>query len=143
MPADLRDPTDPREWLRRARSNLALARIGRQGGVLLEDLCFEAQQAAEKAVKAVLVSRSLRFPKTHVISELLTLAAAGGVTVPPSVREAEALTPYAVAARYPGAGEDVTPEELDAALSWGQQVLDWAAALIEGEAEAKPRGGEP
>ena len=61
MPADLRDPTDPREWLRRARSNLALARVGQQGEILLEDLCFEAQQAAEKAAKAVLVSRSVRF----------------------------------------------------------------------------------
>ncbi|PYQ02164.1 MAG: CRISPR-associated protein Cas4 [Acidobacteria bacterium] len=61
MPADLRDPTDPREWLRRARSNLALARVGQQGEILLEDLCFEAQQAAEKAAKAILVSRSVRF----------------------------------------------------------------------------------
>jgi HEPN domain-containing protein len=49
-------PTDPREWLNRARSNLALAKSGTVGA-LLEDLCFEAQQAAEKAVKAVFVHR--------------------------------------------------------------------------------------
>jgi hypothetical protein len=54
-------PTDPREWLNRARSNLALAR-SETVGALPEDLCFEAQQAAEKAVKAVFVHRGARFP---------------------------------------------------------------------------------
>jgi hypothetical protein len=34
-------PTDPREWLNRARSNLALAKSDTVGA-LLEDLCFEA-----------------------------------------------------------------------------------------------------
>ena len=42
-------PTDPREWLNRARSNLELAKNDTVG-VLPEDLCFEAQQAAEKAI---------------------------------------------------------------------------------------------
>jgi hypothetical protein len=41
-------PDNPRNWLARARSNLLLAGNGRQKGVFLEDLCFEAQQAAEK-----------------------------------------------------------------------------------------------
>jgi hypothetical protein len=35
-------PDDPREWLNRARSNLALARAV-VPDVLLEDLCFDAQ----------------------------------------------------------------------------------------------------
>ncbi len=30
-------------------------------GVYLEDLCFDAQQAAEKAIKAVLIARSIPF----------------------------------------------------------------------------------
>jgi len=50
---ETRDPTDPRVWLARAHSNLKLATLGYQQGVFLEDLCFEAQQAAEKALKAV------------------------------------------------------------------------------------------
>jgi HEPN domain-containing protein len=43
-------PTDPREWLNRARSNLALAKSD-TAGAFLEDLCFDAQQAAEKPSK--------------------------------------------------------------------------------------------
>ncbi len=50
-----RPPDDPEEWLNRARSNLAQARLGRQPEVYLEDLCFQAQQAAEKALKALLL----------------------------------------------------------------------------------------
>ena len=39
-------PDDPREWLNRARSNLARAHA-RVPDAYLEDLCFDAQQAAE------------------------------------------------------------------------------------------------
>jgi hypothetical protein len=41
-------------WLQRAESNLEIARWARREKVLLEDLCFDAQQAAEKALKALL-----------------------------------------------------------------------------------------
>jgi HEPN domain-containing protein len=57
-------PTDPREWLNRARSNLAGAGH-RAPDRYLEDLCFDAQQAAEKAIKAVFIHRGLRFPYVH------------------------------------------------------------------------------
>ncbi len=49
-------PDDPREWISRAKSNLALARTVNPD-VDLEDLCFDAQQAAEKSVKAVFIRR--------------------------------------------------------------------------------------
>ena len=70
-------PNDPREWLNRAGSNLALAR-NRAPDVYLEDLCFEAQQAAEKAVKAVLIRRGVDFPYVHDLARLLTLLEEGG-----------------------------------------------------------------
>lgn len=38
---------DPREWLNRARSSLEIAK-NRGPQIYLEDLCFEAQQAARK-----------------------------------------------------------------------------------------------
>jgi len=40
-----------KQWLMRAFSNLNIARRGAAEGIFLEDLCFEAQQAAEKALK--------------------------------------------------------------------------------------------
>jgi HEPN domain-containing protein len=60
------DPTDPRAWLLRAKGNLNLAeKGGRLKGVFLEDLCFNTQQAVEKALKAVCLSQGLDIPKTH------------------------------------------------------------------------------
>ena len=56
MPSKRFPPDDPREWLNRARSNLAKARsTHRTPEIYLEDLCFDAQQAAEKAIKAILI----------------------------------------------------------------------------------------
>lgn len=58
-------PDQPSDWMARAWSNLLLAEAGKRPGIFLEDLCYEAQQAAEKALKAVCVFRKIEFPKTH------------------------------------------------------------------------------
>ena len=42
-------------------------------GAYLEDLCFDAQQAAEKAIKAVMIARDMEFPYVHDLDQLLTL----------------------------------------------------------------------
>ena len=41
---------DPQEWMNRAHSNLARAKMWAEG-MYLEDFCFDAQQAAEKAIR--------------------------------------------------------------------------------------------
>ena len=131
MPPDLRDPTRSDEWLRRARSNLALARAhGALPDVLLEDLCFDAQQSAEKAIKAVLVHHQIEFPKTHVLAQLLDLLAKHGVQSPEGVREATRLSNYAVASRYVGMTEDVSEADYAKAIELATRVLDWAESVI-------------
>ena len=68
------NPSNPQEWLRRAHSNLKLAESGyRLKDVVLEDLCFNAQQAAEKALKAVCIQRGVDFPKTHSLVRLMDI----------------------------------------------------------------------
>ena len=76
MPSELRDPTDPRDWLRRARSSMALAKAGQPTPeVLFEDLAFHAQQAAEKAIKAVeLAVRVMRWAQESIAGEWETPA---------------------------------------------------------------------
>ena len=75
---------DPREWLNRARSNLSRARR-RASNIYLEDLCFDAQQAAEKAVKAVMIKRRVEFPYTHDLARLLSLLEDAGEDIPDAV----------------------------------------------------------
>ena len=81
-------PDDPREWLNRARSNLARAKAKRKG-VYLEDLCFDAQQAAEKAIKALLIKFDVNFPYVHDHVELLTSVEKVGQEVTELIRQAE------------------------------------------------------
>lgn len=125
-------PDDPREWLNRARSSLVKAREGAAfPEIYLEDLCFDAQQAAEKAIKAVLLHLGVGFPYVHDLALLLTRAEQAGQAVPPPVRAAAALTDYAVETRYPGAFEPVTQEEFEEALRLAAAVLNWAQEVVE------------
>src|SRR5215217_5530103 len=78
-------PNDPREWLGSARSDLIYAKI-HAPGVDLEARCFEAQQAAEKAIKAVLIDRGIDFPFTHNLLRLLTLLEGHGESIPSEIR---------------------------------------------------------
>lgn len=119
------------EWLRRARSNLAKARADRDvDNVLYKDLCFDAQQAAEKAVKALLVKQQIPFPKTHDIIDLLTLLQKEGIDTPDEIRQAGILTEYAVDARYPGLSEDVSKEEYLEAVELAERIFRWIETLI-------------
>ena len=137
MPPRLRSASDPAEWLRHARSHLSRCRADRRlPEVLFEDLCFDAQQAAEKAIKSILVLNGERFPKTHDVAELLDLAATAGVVAPPEVLLAKRLTPYAVAGRYPGVSEDASEEDYREALATAEAVVAWAETLV---AERKAR----
>lgn len=123
-------PDDPREWLNRARSNLALARAEDQS-IYLEDLCFNAQRAVEKAVKALLIRRRVEFPHVHDIAELLTLLERAGLEIPEPVREAERLTRFAVFARYLGVGPAVSHQEYEEALNTAEEVLRWAEEWLQ------------
>jgi len=126
-----RDPTQPQSWLKRARSNLARARLlAGEPEVAYEDLCFDAQQAAEKALDEVLVHKGKAFPRTHALADLLTLVARTGLDLPGGVREATLLTPYAVEARYPGLWEEVTPADHQEALRVAEHVVAWAEAVV-------------
>ena len=129
-----RRPTLPAAWLARAKSNLERAKAdARLAGVYLEDLCFDAQQAAGKAIKAVLVHRRVAFPYVHDLRKLLDLLVENGVLIPVEIRQAADLTQYAVAGRYPGLDEPVTKEEYSRAVALAEIVYDWAKRLIEGQ----------
>ena len=122
-------PTDAREWLNRARSNLALA-TSETVGALPEDLCFEAQQAAEKAVKAVFVHHGVTFPYIHDLEKLLDRLEKNGVKIPKYVRQSHKLSPSAVVTRYPGLVRPVTKREYRRAVRIAEAVLRWAERQI-------------
>ncbi len=98
--------------------------------VFLEDLCFNAQQAAEKALKSVCLAKGLEFPKTHSVVHLIDILESGGVSVPENVRDADVLTHYAVQSRYPSWVEEVTQQEYREVLNLAARVVFWAESVV-------------
>jgi len=135
MPRKEREKGTPQEWLTFARSDLKLAKAGRVGGVLLSSLCFHAQQAAEKAIKAVLILKRIEFPPTHNIKVLIGLLPDSAV-VPEKLQQASLLTMYAVNTRYPGDLYHVSKEDYAEALSLAGAVVRWASAQIRKSAKS-------
>ena len=131
MPRNPNELGTPYDWLRRAKSNLIRAKQPKPEEVLWEDLCFDTQQAAEKALKAVLLARRIAFRFVHDIAELLTLLENQGVTLPEEIKASAELTDYSVESRYPGPFEPVTEEEFQRALKIAETVVAWAESLIE------------
>ena len=88
------------------------------------------RRTAEKAIKAVLVHRSIDFPKTHDIGRLLTLATQAGVPAADDLQAAAALTPFAAAGRYPTSWGDVDEDEYRTAVRLAERVVGWAESVI-------------
>jgi HEPN domain-containing protein len=87
---------------------------------------FHAQQAVEKAIKAVLVASEMPIPYTHDIAFLLDILNEHAITAPTSVTDADWLTPWAVAARY-GASDAALDRE--AAVAVANEAVAWAGAM--------------
>ena len=122
----MRNLEEAKEWLKRARSNLARARIYRGSPEMLyEDSCFDARQAAEKALKSLCIAYGIVFPRTHSIDYLVELLEKGNVSVPDEVTDSRLLTHYAVETRYPGNYEPVDETEYLKAVEIAGKVLEW------------------
>ena len=130
MPNREHIPGSPQEWLSRAQGNLALAKTPMPAGGFWEDLCFNTQQAVEKAIKAVMLHKGISFRYTHDLEELLATFAQSTGQVPEDIKDAIGLTEYAVETRYPGGREPVTEDEYHEAVQTAERVLSWAESII-------------
>jgi len=112
----------------------ALVHLATEPDAPLAVLGFHAQQAVEKALKAVLASRSVEYPRTHNLG-LLTAMVRDQRMDPPRTDLMAALTAFGVGMRYPADLPEAWPEGLDAkqAKKVAQDVLAWATAQVNGE----------
>ena len=130
MKRDRYEPGSPHDWLRRAKSNLFRAGQPKPEEVFWEDLCFDAQQAAEKSLKALLLFHKIPFRFVHDIAELLTDLERNWISLPATIRASAELSDYAVEARYPGPMESVTENEYKEAVKIAENVVSWVESLI-------------
>lgn len=111
-------------WLRYAEEDLTTAKtLLRQPHVVPRHACWFAQQAAEKALKAVLVFLQIDFPRTHDLDVLHNLVP-DGWQFKEVCPDLASLTQWTVEARYPGNWTEATGAEANTAVEQARIVWE-------------------
>lgn len=103
-------------------------------GIRVENAFYMAQQAIEKALKAVLIVLKMPVPMVHDLGVLL--ARIPTEYEPPFGYELSELNQYAAMRRYQEGRWIPTPEELEIVLEKTRQMLEWAHELHKNQLEA-------
>ena len=107
----MKSPLDhARGLLEKAGHDLVAARATIATGEALDMVCFHAQQAAEKSLKALLALKDVEYPWRHDPGELVELIRAHYPSLELPGDELLELSPYAVEARYDEAWAPDAPE---------------------------------
>ena len=118
-----------KEWIERAKSSLELAQTKVIHHIYYEDLCYQSQQAAEKALKGLLIFYGIEPEFTHNI-EILLKEIKKFTDIPENIKDAVLLTNYAVQTRYPGEYDEVTKEEYEKSIKIAKDCLNWVENKI-------------
>ncbi|MCL6557381.1 MAG: HEPN domain-containing protein [Firmicutes bacterium] len=131
-------PERSKDWLNQAQRDLDSAAVMMQNGIF-EWTCFVSQQAAEKAVKAVLQKMNAA-AWGHSVFDLLRILAKR-VSVSDELLDcARALDKYYIPTRYPNGFESGSPYEYftrrdaEDAVFCGRRIFEFCEGLL-----ARPR----
>jgi HEPN domain-containing protein len=84
-------------------------------------VAFLAQQAVEKALKALLIEREGSFPKIHDLTQL-----AKTLNVPNDILElCASVTPAYMATRYPDVSSEFSRDEVKEIVEYAGKVVEW------------------
>jgi len=113
------------QWIEKAEHDL---KNGEYTLTLEEDcpfdtICFHAQQCTEKYLKALLVSQSLDFPKTHDLRVLVQLALSK-LSLTLDMAELLKLNRYSIESRYPGDWDPIVRSDAEEAVAIAQRVRE-------------------
>ena len=115
---------DYKTWIDRAKSSLAISKIKSDENILYEDLCFQAQQAVEKALKGLLIFYNVVPEKTHNLVSLIK-ELSDKIKIPDEINETVILNDYAVQTRYPGNYTPIEEEEYNNAIIVSEKCVKW------------------
>lgn len=131
-----------KQWLAKADEDLLAAdAILATEMPFFDTAGFHAQQAAEKALKALLVRHQVNVRYTHEIRELLVAADQVAPGIRDRLRGAEELTGYAVDARYPGPQRPLRQEEAASYLEVARDVMAHVRELLQEYLSVEPPPG--
>lgn len=119
------------DWLVRAHRDLLTVQRCMSGEPPLGDAAaYHAQQAAEKALKALLASQGDNVPRIHDLAVLLALGRPYLPSLAGFGRHAAVLTPYAIAFRYLGGPIEPSVEDALEAAQLATIIVDAIQAFL-------------
>ena len=96
------DPAVVQEWLAKANEDFRFAEANlREGNEFFAQLCFHFQQAAEKYLKAYIISHNLPFERVHDLVHLLKICSVHTPEFAELKEEGILLNTAYIEARYP------------------------------------------
>lgn len=123
--------SEARRWMSYSRSDLDAARVLlEKGDFFPRQICFHAQQAGEKALKAILILLEINFPKIYDLDRIRELIPKGW-KVKEKFPELYDLSVWAVESRYPGHTPDVTEGKARETLHLAEAVFDAVSEELE------------
>ena len=112
-----------KQWLHKAANDLRnISNNLSAEEVPTDTICFHAQQAIEKLLKAVLVANGRNVTKTHDLVKLLTDVMDLMPELLPFEEQFEEVSEYGVAVRYPNGFSDPTLDEASHAYEIARKV---------------------
>jgi HEPN domain-containing protein/predicted nucleotidyltransferase len=124
-------PESLADWIRRAREDFAaMQAVTNLEPPVRGPLCFHAHQCAEKLLKACLIARSIRPPRTHDLLELLDLCIRAGFDLEQLRPACKTLYELWPKSWYPDDGKP-TSSDAEAAIEAASAVRDAVLALLE------------
>ena len=123
----------PQAWFKQAKDDLGVAKLTRDNGYNCQ-ACYFASQAAEKALKGLILELGAEPAYTHVLGELIKQLKQLGCNVEPlDSLPLSSLSRLAAASRYPieatPAAELFEPADANQAISMAAAVLELVEAL--------------
>ena len=135
----MHDPRrERRRWLAAAHEDLAFARHAAAGG-FFAPACFHAQQAAEKAVKAVHYGYGSRAVIGHNVRALIAQLEPAVEALDGQIDGARELDLFYVPTRYPNGLDEGTPGDAFSA-DQAARALKLASAIVEAAESSGPPG---
>ena len=138
MPDNTRKEETTR-WLRYAQDDLASAELLlASNSAPPRHACLFAQQAAEKAIKCILVFLEMPVPKTHDLGFLQRCLPNGMRAYLLPENELDNLSFWAVESRYPGEETEAESRDAEVAIATAHRVLDAVEADLAAAGFVRP-----
>jgi HEPN domain-containing protein len=127
---------EPALWPQLADEDLAMARLAFDQGIYRQT-CFHAQQAVEKALKALLLARQGTYPKTHSLEDLLAFDTSGELSE--WEEPCQRLSQFYLTTRYVdalpgGVMDEISDEDARTSLAAAANIVTSVRGRVTGQA---------